>query len=65
MVFVWCNPIKRPSGGSCVVGANGGIGDYIAKPTGILRRTFERALKKIRRAEDIVDMYEALLPSRI
>jgi len=47
------------------LGATGGTGDYIAKPKGMHWRTFERAMARIRRAEDIVDMYEALLLGRL
>ena len=47
------------------LGATGGTGDYIAKPKGMHWRTFERAVARIRRAEDIVDMHEALLLGRL
>jgi hypothetical protein len=47
------------------LGATGGTGDYIAKPKGMHWRTFERAMARIHRAEDIVDMHEALLLSRL
>ena len=47
------------------LGATGGTGDYIAKPKGMHWRTFERAMARIRRAEDIVDMHEALLLGRL
>src|SRR5262249_45813823 len=47
------------------LGAGGGTGDYIPKPKGMHWRTFERAVARIRRAEDIVDMHEALLFGRL
>src|SRR5262249_47098584 len=47
------------------LGATGGTGAYIAKPKGMHWRTFERAMARIRRAEDIVDMHEALLLGRL
>ena len=47
------------------LGHDGGIGDYIARPKGMHRRTFERAMARITRAEDIVDMHEALLFGRL
>ena len=39
------------------LGATGGTGDYIAKPKGMHWRTFERAMARIRRAEDIVERF--------
>lgn len=47
------------------LGADGGIGDYIAKPKGMHWRTFERALERVERAEDIVDMHTVLLLDRL
>jgi hypothetical protein len=43
------------------IGGEGGIGDYIEKPKGMHRRTFERAMEKVYRAEGIVDAHTALL----
>lgn len=43
------------------VGDHGGIGDYVAKPKGMHWRTFERAMERIDRAEDIVEMHTVLL----
>jgi hypothetical protein len=37
------------------LGADGGVGDYVTKPKGMHRRTFERARERIDRAEGIVD----------
>jgi hypothetical protein len=39
------------------LGADGGVGDYVAKPKGMHRCTFERAMKRIDRAENIVEMH--------
>jgi hypothetical protein len=47
------------------LGDDGGIGDYIAKPKGMHRRTFERAMERIDRAEDIVDGHTVLLLERL
>ncbi len=47
------------------IGADGGIGDYGAKPKGMHWRTFKRTLEKIRRAEDIVDTHTILLLDRL
>jgi hypothetical protein len=47
------------------LGDDGGIGDYVAKPKGMHWRTFERAMKRIDRAEDIVDGRMALLLARL
>jgi hypothetical protein len=53
------SPLRRK------LGVGGGIGDYVAKPKGMHWRTFERALERIRRAENIVDVHEAVLLSRL
>jgi hypothetical protein len=37
------------------IGGEGGIGDYIPKPRGMHRRTFERALERVNEAEEIVE----------
>jgi hypothetical protein len=47
------------------LGADGGIGDYVAKPKGMHWRTFERALERIDQAEDIVDRRTAVLLDRL
>jgi hypothetical protein len=49
----------------CPVGADGGIGDYVAKPKGMHWRTFERAMERIDRAEGIVDGHTVLLLDRL
>ena len=46
-------------------GGQGGIGDYIAKPKGMHRRTFDRVMEKIYRAEEIVDAHTDLLLDRL
>jgi hypothetical protein len=46
------------------LGDDGGIGTYIPKPKGMHWRTFERALEKIDRAEDIVETHTMLLLER-
>jgi hypothetical protein len=43
------------------IGGKGGIGDYIPKPKGMHRRTFERAVERINEAEEIVDAHTVLL----
>lgn len=43
------------------IGGKGGIGDYIFKPKGMHRRTFERAMERVYRAEEIVDWHADLL----
>jgi hypothetical protein len=47
------------------IGGEGGFGDYILKPKGMHKRTFERGLEKVRRAECIVDMHGELLLDRL
>lgn len=47
------------------LGDDGGIGDYVAKPKGMHSRTFERAMERIDRAEDIVERHTALLLDRL
>jgi hypothetical protein len=47
------------------IGGQGGIGDYIAKPKWMHRRTFDRAMEKIYRAEEIVDAHTDLLLDRL
>ena len=47
------------------LGDDGGIGDYVTKPKGMHWRTFERAMKRIDRAEDIVDGHTILLLNRL
>lgn len=47
------------------VGGEGGIGDYILKPKGMHMRTFERAIERINRAEEIVEMHSDLLLERL
>jgi hypothetical protein len=47
------------------IGGEGGIGDYIPKPKGMHRRTFERAMERIERAEVIVEMHGDLLLDRL
>ena len=47
------------------LGDDGEIGDYVTKPKGMHRRTFERAMGKIDRAEGIVDGHAVLLLDRL
>ena len=47
------------------LGDDGGIGDYVTKPKGMHQRTFERAMGRIDRAEDIVDGHAVLLLVRL
>jgi hypothetical protein len=47
------------------LGSDEGIGDYIHKPKGMHRRTFERAMERVYRAEDIVEAYTALMDDRL
>ena len=39
------------------LGADGGIGDYVAKPKGMRLRTYDRRLEEIWRAEGVVDAH--------
>jgi hypothetical protein len=47
------------------LGADGGIGDYIAKPKWMRRRTFERAVERVNQAEEIVEGQLALALARL
>ena len=47
------------------IGGQGGIGDYIAKPKWMHRRTFERAMERINGAEEIVEAHTDLLLERL
>ena len=47
------------------LGDDGGIGDYVRKPKGMHWRTFERAMERIDRAEEIVDGHTVLLLDRL
>jgi hypothetical protein len=47
------------------IGGEGGIGDYIPKPKGMHRRTFERVMERIYRAEEIVEWHSDLLLDRL
>jgi hypothetical protein len=47
------------------LGDDGGIGDYVTKPKGMHRRTFERAMGEIDRAEETVDGHAILLLDRL
>jgi len=47
------------------IGGKGGIGDYIAKPKGVHRRTFGRAVERVNRAEEIVEADADLLLKRL
>jgi hypothetical protein len=47
------------------IGGTGGIGDYIAKPKGMHRRTFERAMERIYGAEEIVEAHLTLQLARL
>ena len=47
------------------IGGKGGVGDYIPRPTGMHARTFERAMEKIYRAEQIVEAHSAFLLDRL
>jgi hypothetical protein len=47
------------------IGGKGGIGDYVPKPKGMHQRTFERAMARINRAEEIVEAHSALLLERL
>jgi hypothetical protein len=37
------------------LGSTGGIGDFIAKPKGMRRATFDRQMERVQRAESIVN----------
>jgi len=47
------------------IGGKGGISDFIRKPKGMHRRTFERAMEKVYEAEEIVDRHSDLLLDRL
>jgi hypothetical protein len=47
------------------IGGEGGIGDYIPKPKGMHLRTFERAMERIYKAEEIVEWHSDLLLDRL
>jgi hypothetical protein len=47
------------------IGGEGGIGDYIAKPKGMHRDTFEGAMARNNAAEEIVDWHGDLLLERL
>jgi hypothetical protein len=47
------------------IGGKGGIGDYIPRPRGMHWRTFDRAMERIDRAEEIVEAHTALLLDRL
>jgi len=47
------------------LGAEGGIGDYVAKPKWMRWRTFERAMARINRAEEVVDAHTDFLLERL
>jgi hypothetical protein len=47
------------------ISGEGGIGDYIPKPKGMHRRTFERAMEKVFEAEEIADAHLALALDRM
>ncbi len=45
--------------------ASGGIGEFIAKPKGMHWPTFEGMMKRVRRAEDVVEMHADILLERL
>lgn len=47
------------------LGADGGIGDYVAKPKWMRWRTYERAMTRIDRVERVVDAHTVLLLDRL
>jgi hypothetical protein len=47
------------------LGAKGGIGDYVEKPKWMRRRTYERAMARIDKAEEVVDAHTARLLHRL
>ena len=47
------------------LGAKGGIGDYVEKPKWMRRRTYDRAMARIDRAEEAVEVHTALLLDRL
>jgi hypothetical protein len=47
------------------LGADGGIGDYILKPKWMRWRTYERAMARIDKVEEVVDAHTAFLLDRL
>ena len=47
------------------LGGDGGIGDYIPKPKWMRWPTFERAMARIDKAEEVVEAHTALLLDRL
>jgi hypothetical protein len=47
------------------LGADGGIGDYILKPKWMRWRTYERAMARIDKVEEVVDAHIAFLLDRL
>ena len=47
------------------IGGQGGIGDYILKPKGMHRRTYERAMERVFEAEEVVERYTELILDRL
>ena len=47
------------------LGAEGGIGDYILKPKWMRWRTYEHAMDRIDKAEEVVDAHSAFLLDRL
>jgi hypothetical protein len=47
------------------LGAEGGIGDYVAKPKWMRWRTYDRAMARIDKAEEVVDAHTAFLLDRL
>ena len=47
------------------LGAEDGIGDYVAKPKWMRWQTFERAMTKIDKAEEVVEAHTAFLLDRL
>jgi hypothetical protein len=45
--------------------AKGGIGDYVEKPKWMRRRTYERAMARIDKAEEAVEAHTALVLHRL
>ncbi|CAO4148929.1 hypothetical protein [Methylorubrum extorquens] len=47
------------------IGAQGGIGDHVPRPKGMRRVTYDKHLRRIWRAEDIVDAHGEILLSKL
>ncbi len=47
------------------LGDKGAVGDYILKPKGMHWRTFDRAMERINRAENIIEAHTVLLLDRL